>query len=148
MKIIIINITFKRIVNRSFSDNSSSRMFRNILLKPANGTLETFFTLPSKNVTGFSSPGFQIDDSLKLFTVWIWIIALSSASSSYIAKVGFYHCVRIRFSLQTILRLRSVLTFKILVSQFPSLLGPLLELVGFLDCTYLLKILRTLPRLL
>ena len=51
--------------------------------------LETFFTLPSKDVVGFSSPGFQIDDSLKLFSVWIWITGLSAASSSYIAKVDF-----------------------------------------------------------
>ena len=49
---------------------------------------KTFFTLPSKDIVGFSSPGFQIDDSLKLFTVWIWITGLSAASSSYIAKVG------------------------------------------------------------
>ena len=52
--------------------------------------LETFFTLPSKAVIGFASPGFEIDDSLKLFAVWVWITGLSAASRSYIAKVEFH----------------------------------------------------------
>ena len=54
---------------------------------------DTFFTLPSKDIVGFSSPGFQINDSLKLFSVWIWITGLSAASSSYIAKVAIYELI-------------------------------------------------------